>query len=151
MTLTELLDRGALRAELIELDVPMTSARAAAEVLGCSEAAILKSLVIEGEGPRFLVAILPGDRRIDWRKLEQATGIGRPRFVPGPRVLEVTGYPAGGVPPVGHPAGVQVVIDASVLDLPTGYAGGGRPEALLRIDSDELVRATGGLVAPIAL
>jgi Cys-tRNA(Pro)/Cys-tRNA(Cys) deacylase len=150
MTLDQLLSRGEVRAELIEFDVPMTSARAAAEALGCSEAAILKSLVIEGEGLRYLVAVLPGHRRIDWEKLKQETGIVQPRFVPGPRVLAITGYPAGGVPPVGHCPGVQVVIDASVLDLGTGYGGGGRPEVLLRIDAEELVRATGGHIVQIA-
>jgi prolyl-tRNA editing enzyme YbaK/EbsC (Cys-tRNA(Pro) deacylase) len=60
-------------------------------------------------------------------------------------VLEVTGYPAGGVPPFGHRTAVPALLDAAVLagradDAATVYGGGGDEETMLEITLAELLR-----------
>jgi len=61
-------------------------------------------------------------------------------------VLAVTGYPVGGVPPVGHRGQVQTVLDSRAAALPIAY-GGGAPDLLLRIQPLDVVRLTGATVA----
>ena len=62
----------------------------------------------------------------------------------------ITGYPVGGVAPVGHAEPVPVVIDQAVMRLPVAYGGGGADEVLLEIEPFAILRLTGATVADIA-
>jgi len=55
-------------------------------------------------------------------------------------VFAKTGYPAGGTPPVGHREKFGVIVDTRVAAQEWGYAGGGRPEVLVRIKSADIIR-----------
>ena len=65
-------------------------------------------------------------------------------------VLAVTGFVAGGVAPVGLLKPATVLLDESLKRFPDIWAGGGVPEALLRLRVDDLPRATGGAFADVA-
>ena len=58
-------------------------------------------------------------------------------------VLRLTGYPAGGVPPFGHPAPLLTLLDRAVLAWDAVYGGGGDDRTLLRVAPGELARVTG--------
>jgi prolyl-tRNA editing enzyme YbaK/EbsC (Cys-tRNA(Pro) deacylase) len=64
-------------------------------------------------------------------------------------VEAITGYPAGGVAPIGLATGVPVIVDAAVAALPIAFAGGGREHLLLRITPADIVRLNGAIVAAI--
>jgi prolyl-tRNA editing enzyme YbaK/EbsC (Cys-tRNA(Pro) deacylase) len=72
------------------------------------------------------------------------------RFAKPEVVLRVTGYPAGGTPPLGHKENLQVFVDQGLLAYDIGYGGGGSPELLLEIAPNELIRATGATVSDIS-
>ena len=72
--------------------------------------------------------------------IEQAT----PEFV-----REVTGFAIGGVPPCGHPAPLVTFIDRDLLALDVLWAAAGTPNAVFRIEPDDLVRLTSGRVLDI--
>ena len=62
----------------------------AAKAVGCNLAQIVKSLVLDCDG-RPVVALVPGDRRGDARKIAAAAKAERAKVAGPERVLEVTG------------------------------------------------------------
>ena len=83
---------------------------------------------------------------VDRRALADRFGVGKKqiRLADAQTVLEKTGYPAGGVPPVGHPAPLPVLIDRAVMQWDVVFGGGGDDRTLLRIGPAELQRVVNG-------
>ena len=135
---------------VIELEVAVKTAAAAAEAVGCTPAQIVKSLVFQGvtSGVPVLV-VASGANRVSEAKLQALLGepvrMGPPKFV-----REVTGYAIGGIPPVGHVQKLDTIIDAHLLALEGLWAAAGHPNSLFALTPDELVRMTGGRVAEVA-
>lgn len=133
-----------------ELDVPVRTAAAAAEAVGCTPEQIVKSLVFRraSTGAAVLV-VASGGHRVSEAKLgallADTLSMGDPGFV-----REVTGFAIGGIPPVGHAARSEVIVDAHLLTLDSLWAAAGHPNALFPLTPDELVRMTGGRVAEVA-
>ena len=73
----------------------------------------------------------------------------KPRPAAPDDVKTVTGYPAGGVAPVGLPASVPVIVDTATAALDVVYGGGGRDHLLLRIRVSDVIRCNNALVADI--
>jgi len=65
------------------------------------------------------------------------------------QVVELTGYPVGGVPPFGHRSTIPVLLDRSVLALAVIYGGGGDDRTMLKISTRELLRVTEATVLPL--
>lgn len=66
-------------------------------------------------------------------------------------VFAKTGYPAGGTPPVGHREKFPVVVDTRVAAQEWGYAGGGRPQFLVKIKSADIIRLNDATVQDVVL
>jgi prolyl-tRNA editing enzyme YbaK/EbsC (Cys-tRNA(Pro) deacylase) len=135
---------------VIELEVAVKTAAAAAEAVGCTPAQIVKSLVFQGvtSGVPVLV-VASGANRVSEAKLQALLGepvrMGPPKFV-----REVTGFAIGGIPPVGHVQKLDTIIDAHLLTLEGLWAAAGHPNSLFSLTPDELIRMTGGRVAEVA-
>ncbi len=116
----------------------------AARALGVPPEQIIKTLVFLVNG-KPVVYITNGPERVDPRVLARHFGVGRKKvkLANAATVLELTGYPAGGVPPFGHRTRMPVLVNVRLLDLPVVYAGGGDDRTMLRITPGELVRVTG--------
>ena len=117
---------------------------AAAAALGVSPAQIIKSLLFLVHGEPVLV-MASGDVLVDRRALADRFGVGKKqiKLAGAETVLQVLGYPAGGVPPFGHRTAVPALLDRAVLAWTVIYGGGGDENHLLRITPDELARVTG--------
>jgi len=82
----------------------------AAAAVGCDVAAIVKSLVfVVDDEP--VVALVPGDRRLDVEALARVAGGTRARRATLDEVREATGFAAGGTPPFGYPRPLRVFAD----------------------------------------
>jgi Cys-tRNA(Pro) deacylase len=149
--LHDYLEHHALQATLIEPKIPTPTVLDAARALGVEPADIIKSVVFEAKDQTVVLVIAPGDRRIDANKVAQICGLERLKMASPARVLEVTGYPAGGVPPVGHPEGLRVLMDATLLERQTLIGGGGSERLLMRISPPEVVRVTAAMVADVCV
>lgn len=131
---------------------------AAAQALGVIPDQIIKTLLFmvkavgaaKGE-PNPVVVISHGERLIERKLLAERFAVGRKRIkLAEPTVvLDLLGYPAGGVPPFGHRTQLPVILDASVLALAadeasyattTIYGGGGDDRTMLELTLDELMR-----------
>lgn len=132
-----------VEGELRLMAAHLPTAPAAAEALGVELGRIAKSiLLMAGEQP--VLVVTAGDRRVDRQKVKALLGSGKVSVASAEQVLAVTGFVAGGVAPVGllHPA--TVLLDASLQRFTEIWAGGGIPEALVRLQVADLPTATGG-------
>ncbi len=136
-------------AEMIAPGVPMPTVDAAALALNVPPERIFKSILFQAGDGACAMAIACGKGRVDASKLEALTGLSRLRLASPEVALAVTGYPAGGTPPVGHRERFPVVVDTRVAAQPWGWAGGGRKELMVRIASADIVRLTGAQVAEV--
>ncbi len=136
-------------AEIIDLGIPMTTAEAAAEQLKIAVGGIFKSVVLTDPENNSYVVVVPGDRRINTNLVAKLVGAKKVKFASAEKVLEDTGYPAGGTPPIGHRKKIQVIIDEGLFAYEFGYGGGGRHELLLKISPNEIVNVTQGTVANV--
>ncbi len=108
-------------AEIIWPGRDTSSVQSAAAALDVWPGQIVKSLLFLGKAGDTVLVIARGTVRIDQRKLVAVTGIREPRLAPPEIIQRVTGFPPGGVPPVGHATPVKVVMDRAVLDEPFVY------------------------------
>jgi Cys-tRNA(Pro)/Cys-tRNA(Cys) deacylase len=143
------LEKHSVEFEFLAPGVPMPTVLAAAAAIGVSPELILKTLLFAGEDGSYVVAIANGTRRVSPRLLSAASGLARPRPATAEAVLDVTGYPAGGVAPLGLPNGLSVLVDENAAALPVAYGGGGRDDLLLRLRPADILRLNGAQTARI--
>ncbi|RMD72289.1 MAG: Cys-tRNA(Pro) deacylase [Bacteroidetes bacterium] len=113
------------------------------------EARIFKTLVVRGDKSGPVLAVIPGDASLSFKKLAQASGNRKMRMAPPDELPALTGYVRGGCSPLGTRRALPVFIDAAALDHPRIYVNGGRKGLLLHLAPDALIRLTGATVAPI--
>lgn len=147
--LEQLIRDGEIVAEVIEPGVPTPTVPDAASALGVDERQIIKSLLFQAKNGDVVLAILSGGSRVRRQRLRDVTGLRGLEMADPATVLERTGYPAGGTPPVAHVTTFPVVIDSGVMEMSVVFGGGGRVDSLLRITPDEIVRVTQATVAKI--
>lgn len=138
-----------LAFEIIELEREAPTAAAASEQIGCPVEDIVKTLLFEDDCI-VVAAVLAGSDRVDRRKLQRLTGSTALRLCSRDRVLQHTGYPPGGVAPMGFHRPTTVVIDRKVTRRQSVLAGGGTSRHLLRIAVDDLVAGSYAMVEDIA-
>jgi prolyl-tRNA editing enzyme YbaK/EbsC (Cys-tRNA(Pro) deacylase) len=119
-----------------------TAADAAAAV-GVSVGQIVKSLVFLVDGAATM-ALVAGDNRLDEAKLAAAAGGGEVVRPDGDAVRAATGFPIGGVPPIGHD--LPVYVDEDLLGFDEVWAAAGTWTDVFPISPAELVRVTSGAV-----
>lgn len=137
------LDRAGVEYKLIKVPKASTS-REAAESLGIELSRIAKTVVLVSEQGEAVVVVVRGDRRVDQAKLARLLGYRKLRLANENEVLEATGYPPGGVPPVGHKQKLPVYVDEELLDGSYYYAGGGDSQHLLLVRAEDILRLAGG-------
>jgi len=137
-------------AEIVTPGSPMPTVPLAAEAIGCTVEQIIKTVVFATSDRQPVIAIANGTRRIDRRRLAEAVGAASLKLADPAFVLDVTGYPAGGVSPIGiRTVNVPMIVDIAVFDQESVYGGAGTEDDLLHIATDELIEVTGGRVGPI--
>ncbi|MBI1796160.1 MAG: YbaK/EbsC family protein [Candidatus Eisenbacteria bacterium] len=127
----------------------MPTVDAAAAALGVAPERIFKSILFQAKDGRCAMAIASGKARVDAAKLAALTGLGPLKLASPEVALAVTGYPAGGTPPIGHRERFPVIVDTRVAAQESGWAGGGREELMVRIRSADIVRLTDARVADV--
>lgn len=131
-------------------DTPTVPAAAAA--LGVRPEQIIKTLLFLVKTPDApsglpVVVISNGESRVEKRPLADHFGVGRKRvkLAPPDVVLDLLGYPAGGVPPFGHITQLPVLLDNAITAFGGDalvYAGGGDDRTMLELTVGELLRVT---------
>ena len=137
----EALRRAGSAAEVVELPASTRTSAEAAAAIGVEVGQIAKSLVFMVDGEP-VVAVLSGVDRLDVEKLRQLRGAARVERPDADGVRSATGFPIGGVSPVGHDAPVLVDRGLAVHDVI--WAAAGAPNAVYPTTFEELVATSGG-------
>jgi prolyl-tRNA editing enzyme YbaK/EbsC (Cys-tRNA(Pro) deacylase) len=116
----ELLDQNSFWYETFEHEPVRTSEQAAALRTGYELHQGAKAIILRiretGVGKKFLMLVIPGDRKFDQKKLKSQFPISDIRFATEEEVGQVTGgVLPGGVPPFGNLFGLEVIADRSLL------------------------------------
>ena len=142
---------GALGVEcqVVELADSTRTSQEAADAIGCEVAQIAKSLIFRGkETGKAILVIASGVNRVHEKRLGRLIGekIGK---ADADFVREQTGFPIGGVPPVGHIQPLLTVIDEDLLQYEEIWSAAGTPHAVFKLTPHVLQEMTGGQVAPV--
>ncbi len=140
---------GGATGEIRELDDSARTAAEAAQALGVPIGAIVKSLVFASDGAAVLV-LASGDHQVDTTKIADVLGTDSVKRADAELVRCATGFPIGGVAPVGHPQPLTTVVDEHLASFDVVWAAAGTPHAVFPTTYDELVRVTGGRPADVA-
>lgn len=146
--------RAAAAALGLEIDVramPVSTGTAAdaAAALGCAVGQVVKSLVFRGRNTgRPHLLLVSGANRVNEEGI--AVHIGEPLARAEPAfVREVTGYPVGGIPPLGHAREMPAWFDRDLLGWDTIWAAAGTADTMFAVPPDRLLRATRATVLPV--
>ncbi len=115
------------------------TAQAAAEAAGCELRQIVKSLVFDCDG-RYVLVLVPGDRRADAQKVKATTGAGRARVASAAQVEAATGFAPGAVAPFPVPRVSRVLIERTLLTNEIVWIGAGSDRHMAGLPPRELVR-----------
>jgi prolyl-tRNA editing enzyme YbaK/EbsC (Cys-tRNA(Pro) deacylase) len=146
------LEEAGLDTSLVqELPADTSTAEAAAQAVGAPQGSIVKSLIFMADGVPALV-LVSGDQRADVKRLRAELGLSKKRLrIAQPHeVLESTGFPVGGVPPVGHQPPLRTLIDATLGRFDRVWAAAGSPHAVFPVGFQQLVTITQGEVLDLA-
>lgn len=131
------------------------TAEEAARAIGCPVAAIVKSLVFvvvdTDESERPVVALIPGDLRLDTGALAQVAGGVGSRRASLEEVRGGTGFAAGGTPPFGHATPLQVFADEMLRRNDPVWAAAGTPTTVFPISLADLDRLAGPVWADLSI
>src|SRR3954452_16267831 len=135
-----------LAIELKTLDDSTATVAEAATALGVVEGQIAKSIVFVMDGEPVVV-VASGRHRIDRDKVCVALDCAEGRMASADEVRAATGFPVGGVPPIGH--GLPVLFDSALLDYDLIYAAGGDGNTLFEVAPRDLAGSVHALVASV--
>ena len=140
-----------LPGRVVEFEASTHTASEAAAAVGCELGQIVKTLFFLADG-RPTLALVAGDRQVDTARLAELLGIRRKKLKMGApeEVLLRTGYPVGGVSPVGLTASCDVVVDDSLRRFGEVWAAAGAGNAVFPAQTEELIGAIDGQWASIA-
>ena len=144
-----ILEAAGLTGRVQMLDEAVSTARAAADYLGCPVGAIANSLIFATDGGGPLLIMTSGAHRVDSIKVGAELGVELRRAAPD-FVRAHTGQPIGGVAPVGHPKPIRTLVDRALADFDELWAAGGVPHAIFPLTYRELITITHGTEADVA-
>jgi Cys-tRNA(Pro) deacylase len=128
-------------ARIEEFSASTPTAADAAEAVGCNLEQIVKSLVLICDGSPVL-ALVPGDRKGDPKKVARAVGAAKARIATAEEVGSATGFAPGAVAPFPLPKVRAIYLDQLLLRHPRVWCGAGSENHLLSLVPAELVRLT---------
>lgn len=121
----------------------------AASKAGIDLEKVTKSLVLLDQDKHPLLAIIPGNCKLSFSKLKQATNSKKVRLVPFAEAEQYSGYLPGATPMVCHKVKMRVVLDEKLLQFETIFGGGGDRTKLLELKTNDTVRLNSAVVADI--
>jgi Cys-tRNA(Pro)/Cys-tRNA(Cys) deacylase len=121
----------------------------AAAALALPEETVFKTLLARVDGTGYAVAMVPVAQRLNLKALAAAAGGKRAEMALPAEAERLTGYVVGGISPLGQKRGLPTFLDASAQAMPVIYVSGGRRGLDIGLAPADLLRLTGGQLAPL--
>jgi Cys-tRNA(Pro) deacylase len=112
---------------------------------------IAKTLIFVDQDSKPLIAIVRADCNVSRHKLESCSHSKSVKIASNEAAEKATGYPTGGIPPVGHRKKLPVYLDQQVLDSEYVWCGGGTRTRLVKLKVQDIVRLAAPLICDIAV
>ena len=142
------LRQAGVEARLEEFAAGTPTAADAARAVGCEQSQIVKSLVFVRDD-RFVLALVPGDRRADPEKVARSAGAGSARVARPEEVEAATGVGPGAVAPFPVTRVDRVLFDHSLLAHDVVWFGAGSPNHVAALAPSELIRVAQATAADL--
>ena len=111
-----------------------------ARQLGFPEHALVKTLIMEDDARRPMIVLMHGDQEVSTKQLARVLGVKGVAPCEPETAQRHSGYMVGGTSPFGTKKVMPVMMEETILDLPTIYINGGRRGYLVGIDPHECAR-----------
>lgn len=134
---------------VLEFEQPTGTSEEAAAAIGCTIAQIAKSVLFKTKDSDPVLVVASGPNRVDDKKIRDLLGQKVKSCQPD-YVLEKSGYPIGGVSPVGHVVKPVAFIDEDLMQFDTVWASAGTPNAVFELKPQDLPGLTSGTVGDVA-
>ena len=134
--------------KIVCLEQTARTAQDAATALGCNVGAIVKSLLFSA-GNNFVLCLVSGDKRCSLNRLKKILNEKDVSMANPEDVKKITGYTIGGVSPIGHLVKTKIFIDENLKNFTSIFAAAGHPNAVFKIDFENLKALTSGEVKDI--
>jgi Cys-tRNA(Pro)/Cys-tRNA(Cys) deacylase len=122
----------------------------AAHATGFPLARTVKTLVVASGPQRHAMVLVPGDRRLDWKRLACALGAKQVRMAEPLTAERLTGYHVGGISPFGLKQALPVVMDQTLLAWEEVLINAGRRGLMLKMSPLDLRLGLNCLVAAVS-
>ena len=131
----------------IEFDQPVRTVEEAARKVPADR--IIKSIVLIGSDDKPILAILPANNRISYKKIKTLLKVKDVRLAQPDEVLEHSGYPVGGVPPFNKIT--RILLDPTVQRNARSIAGGGDPDKLVELETKDILGVLDPIIADFSV
>jgi Ala-tRNA(Pro) deacylase len=125
---------------------PVTTSAEAAATRGTELRSGAKAMLVKAKSG-FVLLVLAGDRRVDWKLLAPLVGGKGARFANDEELHAATGLTKGAVPPFGRLFGLRTIYDASLLEVDSVNFNAGTKTDSVTMTRADLIRIGGGEVA----
>jgi Ala-tRNA(Pro) deacylase len=103
--------------------------------------AIVCAIPVQGGREQYVLAVLPGDRRVDMKAVAKTVGGRKGSFAPTALAEELTGCVVGAIPPVAFNSSLKLVVDKQFLERESEIAfNAGRLDRSIVIDAADYAR-----------
>ncbi len=136
--------------EIIKYDHGEKGAEFAAFATGYPLEITVKTLVVELDRNRYCLALLPGHRELNFKKLASTLKVKRTAMVDIQTAERLTGYLVGGISPFGTRQRLETVMESSVLENQKILINAGQRGMMLMMDPGEIVKTLDCTVAAVA-
>jgi len=150
MNLTAFLIRNKVDFDFLEKR-PTQHALQASQVSGVPLSEIIKTIVFVDQEAKPMIAVVQGDRNVSRHKLEHCSNSKSVRLASDDAAKVATGYPPGGIPPVGHKKKLPVFLDEGVISHEYVWCGGGARSKLVRLKTEDIVKLSAATVCDISI
>lgn len=118
----------------------------AANVTGIELHKVTKNLVSITDTGEYILLIVPGDSKVNLKKVAKILGVKKVKLVPFSDAENISGYPPGGTPSIGHKTQMRAIIEKKLMDFETVYCGGGSRDKLLEIRVQDIIKLNDAIV-----
>ena len=109
------LNQKGIALKVIEYAHDEKGAAFASEAIGFPIERTIKTLVVDLGNKRYAMALMPGDKQLDLKRLARVLSVKRAAMADTATAVRITGYLIGGISPFGTKQLLQVFMEESLL------------------------------------